>query len=84
MQIYIHVCVYIYIYMNIYMGFPRGSVVKNLLANAGDVGLITGLGRAHGEWNGNLLNILVWEINPMDRGAWLTIVHVPQKKINTF
>ena len=49
MQIYIHVCVYIYIYMNIYMGFPRGSVVKNLLANAGDVGLITGLGRAHGE-----------------------------------
>ena len=47
MKIYIHVC--IYIYMNIYMGFPGGSVVKNLPANAGDVGLISGSRRAHGE-----------------------------------
>ena len=28
------------------MGFPVGSVVKNLPANAGDVGLISGLGRS--------------------------------------
>ena len=28
-------------------GFPGGSVVKNLPANAGDKGSITGLGRAH-------------------------------------
>ena len=28
-------------------GFPGGSVVKNLLATAGDTGLITGLGRSH-------------------------------------
>ena len=27
------------------MGFPGGSVVTNLLANAGDMGLIPGLGR---------------------------------------
>ena len=33
-------------------GFPRGSVVKHLPANAGDMGSIPGLGRSHGgrEW----------------------------------
>ena len=29
------------------MGFPGGSVVKNLPANAGDTGLSPGLGRSH-------------------------------------
>ena len=29
------------------MGFPGGSVMKNLPANAGDVGLIPDLGRSH-------------------------------------
>ena len=33
----------------LYMGFPGGSVVKNPLANAGDSGLIPGLGRSTGE-----------------------------------
>ena len=28
-------------------GFPGGSLVKNLLANAGDTGSILGLGRSH-------------------------------------
>ena len=28
-------------------GFPGGAVVKNLPANAGDMGLIPGLGRSH-------------------------------------
>ena len=37
------------------MGFPGGSVVKNPPANAGDVGLLSGLGRALGEGNGNPL-----------------------------
>ena len=37
------------------MGFPGGSVVKNLLANAGDKGLIPELGRSLGEGNGNPL-----------------------------
>ena len=37
------------------MGFPVGSVVKNLPANAGDVGLISGLGRSPREGNGNSL-----------------------------
>ena len=31
-------------------GFPGGSVKKNLPANAGDMGLIPGLGRFHMSW----------------------------------
>ena len=38
-----------------YMGFPGSSVVKNPPANAGDVGLIPGLGRSPGKGNGNPL-----------------------------
>ena len=40
-------------------------MVKNLLANAGDMGLIPGLGRSPGEGNGNVAThsrILAWEI----------------------
>jgi len=44
------------------MGFPGGSVAKNLPANAGDSGLIPGLGRTPGERNGNPLLYLAWEI----------------------
>ena len=36
-------------------GFPGGLVVKNSSANAGDVGLISGLGRSPGGGNGNSL-----------------------------
>ena len=54
------------------MGFPGGSVVKNPPANAGDVGLIPGLGRSPGEGNGNPLQYSCLE-NPMDRGAWQAI-----------
>ena len=46
-------------------GFPRGSVVKNLPANArdaGDMGLIPGSGRCPGVGNGNPSSILAWEI----------------------
>ena len=35
--------------------FPGSSVIKNLPANAGDIGSIPGLGRAPGEGNGHLL-----------------------------
>ena len=55
-------------------GFPGGSVVKNPPANAGDVGLIPGSERSLGEGNGNPLQYSCLE-NPMDRGAWQTIVH---------
>ena len=37
------------------MGFPGGSAVKNQPANAGDVGLIPGLGRSPGGGHGNPL-----------------------------
>ena len=37
------------------MGFPGGSVLKNLLANAGYVGSVPGSGRSPGEGNGNPL-----------------------------
>ena len=50
-------------------GFPGDSVVKNLLANAGDTGLIPGLKRVPGEGNGNALQCSCLG-NPMDRGAW--------------
>ena len=45
-----------------------GQVVKNLPANAGDSGLIPGLGRSPREGNGSLLQFHSLE-NSMDRGA---------------
>ena len=56
------------------MGFPGGSVVKNLPANAGEAGLIPGWGRSLGEGNGNPVKYCCLG-NPMDRGAWWAIVH---------
>ena len=50
-------------------GFPGGSVVKNPPANAGDVGLIPGLGRCPGEGNGDPLQYSCLQ-NFVDRGAW--------------
>ena len=57
-----------------FMGFPGGSVVKNLPANAEDVGLILGWGRSPGERNDNPLQYNCLE-NPMDRGTWQATVH---------
>ena len=54
--------------------FLGGSVVKNPPDNAGDVGLIFGLGRSAGEGNGNPLQFSYLE-NPMDRGGWQATVH---------
>ena len=47
------------------MGFPGGSVVKNLPADAGDMGLIPGSGRSLLEGNGNPLQCSCLE-NPRD------------------
>ena len=55
-------------------GFPSSSVIKNLPANAGDVGYILGLGSSPGEVNGNPLQYSCLG-NPMDRGAWWATVH---------
>ena len=43
-------------------GFPGGSMVKNLSANAGDMGLIPGSGRSPGKGNGTYSSILAWRI----------------------
>ena len=62
-------------------GFPCGSVVKNLTANAGDMDLIPGPGRSLGEGNGNPLQYSCLE-NPMDRGTWWITVHGVHKDSN--
>ena len=64
------------------MGFPGGSIVKDLPAKAGDVGSIPGLGRSPGEGNGNPLQYSCLE-NPMDRGAWQATVYGVTKKSDT-
>ena len=61
------------------MGFPGGTVVKNLLTNAGDTGSIPVSGRSPGGGNGNPLQYSCLE-NSMDRGAWQTLVHGVTKK----
>ena len=60
------------------MGFPGGSVIKNPPANAGNTGLISGLGRSPGEVNDNPLQYSCLG-NPMERGAWGAIVHRVKK-----
>ena len=54
--------------------FPGGSEVKASACNAEDLGSIPGSGRSPGEGNGNPLQYSCLE-NPMDGGAWWTIVH---------
>ena len=70
-------------YVHMYGASQVALVVENLLANvsAGEVrnvGSIPGLGRSHGEGNGNPLQYSFLE-NPMDRGAWLATVHRSQR-----
>ena len=50
------------------MSFPGDSVVKNIPANAGDIGSIPGWRRSPEAGNGNLLPYSCLE-NSMDRGA---------------
>ena len=49
-------------------------MVKNPLANAGDVGSISGSGRCPGVETGSPLECSSLE-NSMDRGAWWATVH---------
>ena len=64
------------------MGFPGDAVVKNLPANAGDMGSTPGSGRSPGGGNGNPLQYSYLG-NPMDRGAWQDTVHVVAKESGT-
>jgi len=55
-----------------YLGFPGGSVVKNMPANAGDASLIPGSGRSPGGGNGCPLQYSRLGYT-MDRGTWRAI-----------
>ena len=56
-------------------------MVKNLPANAGDIGSIPGSGRSPGVGNGNPL-LCSCLGNPMDREAWQAIVHEVAKELD--
>ena len=68
----------------LHLGFPGGSVVKNLPTNAGyagDMGSIPELGRSPGEENGTPLQYSCLE-NSMDRGArQATVLGVAKSQI---
>ena len=51
-----------------------GKETASNAGNAGDQGLIPGLGRSPGEGHGNPLQYSCLA-NPMDRGAWRAAVH---------
>ena len=55
-------------------GLPCGSEGKASVCNAGDPGLIPGLGRSSGEGNGNPLQYACLE-NSMYRRVWQATVH---------
>ena len=67
---------------NLLLGFPGGSVLKNLPTNAGDTGSIPGSGRSPGEGNGNPLQCSCLG-NPMGGGACWPTVLVVTKESNT-
>ena len=59
------------------LGFSGGTSGKEPTCSAGDLrdtGSIPGLGRFPGEGHGNLLQFSCLE-NPMNKGAWQSIVH---------
>ena len=57
----------------------QGSAVKNLPANAGDVGSNPVLGRSPGGGDGNPLHYSCLG-NPVDRVAWWATVHRVSKE----
>ena len=71
-----------YINISIIMGLPIGSVVKNMFANAGEVGCISGSARSPGEGNSNPLQYSCLG-NPMGRGTWQATVHGVAKESDT-
>ena len=62
------------------MGFPGGSVIKNIPANSEETGLIPGSGRSLREGNDNPLQYSFLK-NSMDREAWQIAVHGVTKNL---
>ena len=65
-----------------FKGFPGGSVVKNLPANAGDAGLISESQISPGEGSSNPLQYFCLG-NLMDRGALWATFHGITKVLDT-
>ena len=64
------------------LGFPGGTGVKNLLANAGDVGLIPWVRKI--PWSRKWQPTLIFLIeNATDRGAWWATVHRVLRELDT-
>ena len=57
----------------VFLGFASGSVGKESFCNAGDLGLVPGLGGSPGEGSGHPPQYSCLE-NSMDRAAWQAIV----------
>ena len=57
------------------MGFSGCSDSKESACNAGDPGMIPGLGRSPGEGNGYSFQHFPCLQNTMDRGTWQAVVH---------
>ena len=60
------------------MGFPGGSVVKNLPVNAGDWGSISGSGRSLGEETTTHSSITAWKITWTEEPRGLQSMGVPK------
>ena len=56
-----------------YWSFPRSSVGKESACNAGDLGLIPGLGESSGEGNGSPFQYSCLK-NLLKRGSWQAAV----------
>ena len=67
---------------HIFRDFSGSSDYEESACNAGDPGLIPGLGRSTGEGNGNPLQYSCLE-NPLDREAWWATVHEDTKESDT-
>ena len=67
-----------------YWGFSGGSVVKNPPANAGDAGLIPGLGRSPREGNDNPLQYSCLRIPWTEEPGGLYTVHGIEKSWTRF
>ena len=64
-----NVYIFCFAVQSFFLGFPGDSVVKNLLASAGDVGSTPLSGRSPGEGNGNPLENSCFG-NSVNREAW--------------
>ena len=71
---HMHIYTHTYIFIMSYVGFPGGSVVKNLCANTSDAGSFSGLRRSPEGGNDNPFLYSCLGI-PLDRGAWRATVH---------